>query len=585
MKAPVLVPLLLCGVICEYCPAASPPNVILIMTDDQGYGDFSCHGNPVLKTPNMDKLAAESIRLTDFHVAPSCNPTRGQLMTGLDALRNGAISSTGQRLLLKRGIKTMGDLFLSNGYRTALYGKWHLGGNFRDFMPHERGFEDSVYYLRGGVQSHPNYWNNDLFDDHLYHNGRIKQYPGYATDVWFDLGTQFIKKCKQSNQPFFLYLPLNAPHGPLLVPDRFREPYKHLDKARATFFGMIASVDHRLAEFLQMLEDERLRDDTILVFLTDNGTAEGDGIFNAGMRGRKGSLYEGGHRVPCWINWPGGDLREPADLDALTHGQDLLPTLLDLCGLEPPGDAQYDGVSLAPLLRGQPQAALEERILVVQRSERKGRGTLMWRKWRLVEMNELYNLETDPGQTDNVFQQHPEIVRRLKTRYDRWWEGVQPHLGLEPYRIGADHEETKLTAYDWWYGRRVYNWPHLRRGVTSTGRYTLLIDQPGRYQVSLRRWPRESKAAIRESVPRYVSADPYTAYDDELAPFPPGKGFDIVNARVRFGDREKSQPVRPDDEEATFRFDLKPGDTQLQTFFTTRDGKEFGAPYVYIRRL
>ena len=574
---------------CVWCLIAAPevsaerPNVVLIMTDDQGYGDFSCHGNPVLKTPNLDALAAQSVRLTDFHVAPVCTPTRGQLLTGLDALRNGATSATGQRFLLKRGIPTMGDVFRTNGYRTALYGKWHLGGNFQDFMPHQRGFDDAVHYLRGGVQSHPNYWNNDLFDDTLYHNGELQQYPGYATDVWFDLGTEFVRKCRRDGAPFFLYLPLNAPHGPLLVPDRYREPYKHLDKETATFFGMIATVDERIATFLQALESEGLRDDTIVIFLTDNGTANGEKIHNAGMRGKKGALYEGGHRVPCWISWPNGKLRSPQDVDALAQCQDILPTLIELCGLTPPEGRRFDGVSLAALLRGEPQPELDERMLVVQKQDRKGPGTVMWRKWRLVE-NELYDLAADPGQKQNLTSERREIVDRLRQHYDRWWEGVEPCLQLEPYRIGVDRKEMMLTAYDWWYGRQIYNWPHLRRGDTSNGKYTLIVGQPGQYRIALRRWPKESGAGICEGVERYVSADPFTAYDDAIAPFPPGKALDIVQARVRFGDQEQSQPVQRDDREVAFDFTLPKGPSELQTWFTARDGAEFGAYYVFIQR-
>ena len=305
---------------------AERPNVVLIMTDDQGYGDFSYHGNPILKTPNMDRLAAESIRLTDFHVAPSCTPTRGQLLTGMDALRNGANSAHGQFFLLKRGLQTMAELFRANGYSTALYGKWHLGGNFVDFRPHERGFEDAVHFLRGGVQSHPNPWNSDLFDDNYYHNGRLEFFPGYATDLWFDLGSRFVWEKLDQRKPFFLYLPLNAPHAPLLVPDTYRQPYLDLDKATATFFGMIAGVDDRIGRLMKFLEEQDAKQNTIVIFLTDNGTANGERVWNAGMRGKKASLYEGGHRVPCWIRWPGGQLRAPSDVSDLTHVQDLLPT-------------------------------------------------------------------------------------------------------------------------------------------------------------------------------------------------------------------------------------------------------------------
>jgi arylsulfatase A-like enzyme len=562
---------------------AKRPNVVLIMTDDQGYGDFSCHGNPVLKTPNMDRLASQSVRLQDFHVAPVCSPTRGQLLTGIDAIRNGATSPTGQRHLLKRNLRTMGDVFAQNGYRTALYGKWHLGGNSHGHMPHERGFQDALYYLRGGVQSHPNTWNSDLFDDVLYHNGKKKEVPGYATDVWFDHGTKFAKQCHKHNEPFFLYLPLNAPHGPLLAPDKFRKPYRHLDKPTATFFAMIATVDCRLGEFVKMLEDEGMRDNTILVFLTDNGTANGEKIHNAGMRGKKGSLYEGGHRVPCWISWPKGHLRHAGDVNTLTQCQDLLPTLIDLCRLNKDPEHQMDGSSLAPLLRGKPQPNLNDRILVYQHNENMGNGLVLQGKWRLVK-NELYNIADDPSQTTNVAQKHPDVVKRLKAHYEKWWKSVEPHLDLEPFRLGVTDDEDMLTAYDWWYGRRVYNWPHLRRGDRSNGRYLVCIERGGNYRISLRRWPRESGLGICDAVERYVPTDSYMAFDKKHAPFPPGKGFDVVEAKIRFGNQEKRVPVTPDSQEVVLNFYVPQGETTLQTWFIDKEGKEFGANYVYILR-
>jgi len=562
-----------------------PPNVVIIMTDDQGYGDFSRHGNPILETPIMDRLAEGSIRFTDFHVASACTPTRGQLLTGLDALRNGASVPHGQRHLLKRGIPTMADIFRENGYRTAMYGKWHLGGNSYDFMPHERGFDDAVWFLRGGVQSSPNYWNSDLMDDYLFHNGHLTQYGGYATDVWFDLAETFVGRMNEADEPFFLYLPLNAPHGPHLVPDLYREPYtdQGLDKTTETFFGMIASVDDRLGSFLDLLGEENVRDNTLLIFLTDNGTANGADVFNAGMRGRKASPYEGGHRVPLFIRWPAGNLRPPGDIDALVHVQDLLPTLIDLLDLRPPPGAGFDGTSLVPLLQGRDQPALRDRILAAQRRAEKGAGTVMWRKWRLVG-DELYDVSEDPDQQNDVSGDHPDIIRRLTAHYDRWWEGIQPHLDLEPYRIPAN-KEVKLTAYDWWYGQRVWNWPHLRRGDTSNGRHEVVVDEPGTYEVALRRWPRESGYGIREGVPRYVPFDDYMAYDEDLAPFPPGEGFDIRRARVQFGGQEQSVSVTNGDKEATIIVELPAGKMDLQTWFTTADGKSSGAHYVYIRRL
>ncbi len=564
---------------------ASPkrPNVILLMTDDQGYGDFSCTGNPVLKTPALDSLAASSIRFTNFHAAPACTPTRSQLLTGLHCLRNGASSPHGQRTLLKRGLRTMGDIFKANGYRTALYGKWHLGGNFRGFRPHERGFQDAVHFLRGGVQSHPNYWNSDLMNDHLYHSGVLKKFPGYATDLWFKLGARFVLDARRSGTPFFLYLPVNAPHAPLLVPERYRRPYLGLPKETATFFGMIGTVDEQVAKLRSMLKREGLLDDTIFVFLTDNGTAYGEKVFNAGMRGKKGSLYEGGHRVPLWVSWPNGGLRPAGDIDSLTQVQDVLPTLLDLCGMSDAGDTAIEGTSLAPLLRGKPQPELDQRMTVVQFSESEGQGAVLWNDWRLVK-DELYRISKDPAQKRDVAGEFPEIAARMREHYRMWWKQVEPHLSLEPYSIGQAGEEVKLTAYDWWHGPRVYNWPHLRRGERSTGRYLLRIEKAGEYEVELRRWPREAGARIRAAVPRYVPFDRFMAFEDDIAPFPPGKALPVVEARVRFGDQEQSKPVDERSLGVTFRFQLGEGSVDLQTWFRLESSEEFGAYYVYIRK-
>jgi hypothetical protein len=346
---------------------------------------------------------------------------------------------------------------------------------------------------------------------------------------------------------------------------------------------MIATVDKRLGKFVKMLEAEGMRDNTILVFLTDNGTANGEKIHNAGMRGKKGSLYEGGHRVPCWISWPNGHLCHASDVNTLTQCQDLLPTLIDLCGLKKKPEYQMDGSSLAPLLRGKLQSNLNNRILVYQHNENKGNGLVMQDKWRLVK-DELYHITDDPSQTTNIAQKHPDVVERLKAHYEKWWKSVEPHLDLEPYRLGVTDDEDMLTAYDWWYGRRVYNWPHLRRGDRSNGRYFVSIERGGNYRISLRRWPRESGLMICDAVERYVPTDSYMAFDKKHAPFPPGKGVDVVEAKIRFGNQEQRIPVTPDSQEVVLNFYVPQGKTTLQTWFIDKEGKEFGANYVYILR-
>src|ERR1041384_345214 len=294
-------------------PSGSKPNVILVLTDDQGYGDLSCLGNPILRTPNLDRLHAESIRFTDFHVAPMCTPTRGQLMTGRDALANGAMNVSSGRTPLRRGIPTMADAFAASGYRTGQFGKWHLGDTY-PFRPHDRGFHESIFFPSSHISSAPDYWNNDYFDDTYVHNGKREKYAGYCTDVFFGEAMKWMKGCAARGQPFFTYLPTNAPHGPLFCSDKYREPYKSQPRNVASFFGMIANIDENMAKLDAFLVANGLRENTILIFMTDNGGTVGVPVFNAGMRGKKIDLYEGGHRVPCFIRWPAGGLRPPCDL-------------------------------------------------------------------------------------------------------------------------------------------------------------------------------------------------------------------------------------------------------------------------------
>ncbi|MGH7225378.1 MAG: arylsulfatase, partial [Gemmataceae bacterium] len=389
----------------EYCsaadtPAAKRPNVLIVVSDDQGYGDFSRHGNPVLKTPNLDKLHDQSIRLTDFHVAPMCTPTRGQLMSGLDALHSGASSVCAGRSFIPRGVPTMAEIFAANGYRTGHFGKWHLGDSYPN-LPHQRGFQETVYFLGWGITSMADLWQNDCFDGRYRHNGVLKQYKGYCNDVWFDLAMNWMKERRDKDEPFFAYLPTNLPHGPHWVADKYKRPYK--GRGPAGFFGMIANIDENMGRLDAFLSANGLRENTLVIYFNDNGGTAGVPLFNAGMRGHKTEYYEGGHRAAGFLRWPAGHLRRPADLDALTEVQDLLPTLIDLCGLHAPKKAKFDGISLAPLLTGKTET-LPDRMLVVQYGQRpeKWDAAVMWKKWRLVKGKELYDLRGDLAQKKNV---------------------------------------------------------------------------------------------------------------------------------------------------------------------------------------
>jgi arylsulfatase A-like enzyme len=565
-----------------HAQAPARPNVIVLLSDDQGYGDLSCHGNPVLKTPNFDRLHSQSVRLTDFHVAPMCSPTRGQLMTGMDALHNGAASVSAGRSFVRRGIPTMADIFAASGYRTALFGKWHLGDSY-PHLPHYRGFHDTVYHLGWGITSMADLWGNDYFNGRFRHNGVLKPYPGYCTDVWFDLSMKWIKERRDKGEPFFLYLPTNAPHGPLWVPDRYREPYRNQTRPVASFFGMIANLDENLGKLDAFLRDHGLADNTILIAFNDNGATAGVPVFNAGMRGRKTQYYDGGHRAFCFLRWPAGGLGSPRDVGTLTEVQDLLPTLIDLCGLKPPARARFDGTSLAGLLKGT-TTSLPDRMLVVQYGEQpngekleKGRCAVMWNKWRLVHTKELYDVATDPGQTTDVATKHPDVARKMRDHYEKWWQEAGTAVdNFEPVSVGADQENpVTLSSADW---ARVYcdNMNNLRLGVNRNGPWHLLVEQDGTYEIELRRWPKEADAAIAAGVP------PFKGVDGGL---PAGKALPIAKARLRLGGVDESRPVKPTDKGISFSGTLKAGRTQLQTWFYDADGNELcGAYFAYVRR-
>ena len=548
--------------------AADKPNVILLLTDDQGYGDLSCHGNGVLRTPNLDQLHRQSIRFTDFHVAPMCTPTRGQLMSGLDALRNRARHVCGGLTMLRPDVPTMGDIFNAGGYRTGIFGKWHLGDSY-PYLPQYRGFQEAVHHKSWGITSAADYWGNDYFDDTYYHNGRAEKYQGYCNDVWFRLAMQWIGGCAAKKEPFFCYLPTNVPHGPHFVAEGYAAPYRKAGLP-AAFFGMIANLDENVGKLLTMLDQTGLADNTILIFMTDNGGTPGAKVFNAGMRGAKTSLYDGGHRVPCFVRWPGGGLREPADIGELTTCQDLLPTLIDLCGLKAPPDARFDGVSLAGLLRGS-QNALTDRMVVVQYHIEipKWNSTVMWRKWRLVKGEELYDIGGDPGQKVNVAELHPDVAKAMREHYERWWTQVEP-IAKEPcyVHIGADKENpTTLTCADWY---MIYadNFGHLQGGNNS--HWNILVERDGQYEFTLSRWPAEAD----------------TALDAPLkGPSGQGKALPIAKARLKIDQFDGSKSVASNDKSVTFAVSLKAGKARLQTWFYDKADNELcGAYYARVCR-
>lgn len=559
------------------------PNVIIVMTDDQGYGDLGCHGHPFAKTPHLDQLYAESIRLVDFHVAPMCTPTRGQLLTGVHCLRNGAMNVSSGRTLLRTEFRTLGDLFAENGYRTGIFGKWHLGDNF-PYRPQDRGFQESVWYPSSHIGSAPDFWNNDYFDDFYWHNGERRPFKGYTTNVFFAEAIRWMRSCADQQAPFVCYLPTAAAHGPLFVPERYREQYAGQKENVARFYGMISNIDDNIGRLERFLTESGLRDNTIVVFLADNGGTVGVPVFNGGMRGAKITLYEGGHRVPCFIRWPGGKLRSPGEVAGLTQVQDLLPTLLGLCGVTPGEQAvrTMEGLDLSDALRG--GTVPEDRMLVIQFSRMQaprptaGDACVLWRRWRLINDTELYDLSTDPAQRRNVIDQHAEIAKRLRDHYKGWWDSVAPRVNEHSaIVIGSDAENPQQLSPADWEDSFLDQGRQIREGLRRNGSWNVIVDREGEYEFELRRWAREVEAPLAAGIPAVQHAD---------GQFGPGVPLPVAGVRLRVGDFSEERKTAPDDTAAIFRARLPAGRTRLQTWLLDDEQREIaGAYYVYVRRL
>jgi arylsulfatase A-like enzyme len=556
------------------------PNVVIILTDDQGYGDFSCHGHPVLRTPNLDRLHDESIRLTDFHALPMCAPTRGSLMTGQDCIRNGAMATSLGRHLPDPELTMMPELFRRSGYRTGIFGKWHLGSSY-PYLPHNRGFEEAIYHLGFGLTGADDRWNNDYFNPFYRHNGELKQAEGYCTDFWFDSAMSWIDRCQADEDPFFCYIPTNVPHFPQWVDDVYKEEFAAYGSTSAGFFGMIVELDENLERFERFLAERGLRDDTIVVFMTDNGHAGGSlDVHNAGMRGGKCSRYEGGHRVPCFIRWPNGRLREPGDVATPTMVQDVLPTLVDLCGLDPDPEARYDGTSVAPLLRGEPQPGLDERTFVVQyfqNSIEKDDAAVVRGSWRLIFGKELYDIATDPGQETDVADRHPDLVASLKATYDRYWDELQPYVHrFHPLFVGAREEPVTMLSSCEWENVRCDGVGSVRgaSGGPVGGPWNVMVVTPGTYTVQLRRWPKESGLALDAPAP---------VFEAEAGTVEAGLALPIAGACLEHEGKLRTVETSAGESCARFEIALAAGRTKLHGWFRDSAGNDVcGSYYAYV---
>ncbi len=566
--------------------ADNRPNVILIITDDQGYGDLSCHGNPWLKTPHLDQLHSESVRFTNFHVATTCAPTRSSLMTGKYCNRVGAWHTIKARHIVWQEETMLPKLFQRAGYATGMFGKWHLGDN-SPYLPQDRGFDEVLMHGGGGVGQTPDYWNNDYFDDTYFHNGKPVKKSGYCTDVWFEAASQFIESHKE--QPFFAYIATNAPHGPFYVDSSYSKPFMDQEGVVNPYFlGMIVNIDENIGQLRQRLAEWEIADNTLFVFMTDNGTAAGCNLgkdqqvekgYNAGMRGKKGSPFEGGHRVPLFMHWENGNLNVGKDIANITSVIDLAPTLLDLCGISYSESLDMDGKSLKPLLEGE---SWEERTLFAdtQRQDHLEKDkdyAVMTDQWRLVR-EELFDIQKDPGQSTDISSEHPEVVKTLKAAYEAWWPHVSERAD-DYQRVPLGEEAQVLTSHDVHNdGGVAWNQRYVREAYPTQGFWAVEVESPGTYRFALRRWPEESGLELQAPAPEGDVIPNGLAYKK-------GEALSIKRALVKIGEKQVSTLIGKNSSEAVMQIDLGPGAYQLEANFELESGESQCAYYVYIEKI
>lgn len=435
------------------------PNIILVMTDDQGYGDLGCHGHPFLKTPNLDKLYSQSTRFTDFHVSPTCAPTRSALMSGRVPFKNGVTHTILERERMALSSTTIAEVLKTAGYTTGIFGKWHLG-DADAYQPDRRGFDEVFIHGGGGIgQSYPGTCadtpGNGYFDPVIKHNNTFVQTKGYCTNIFFQQGLSWIEQSK--DRPFFAYIVTNAPHSPYLVADKYKAMYegKCPDKS-AAFLGMVTNIDDNMGLLMKKLDEWDLANDTLLIFMTDNGSAAGARVYNYGMKGGKGTANEGGTRVPLFFRLP-GKIKAGVDVDRLARHYDMFPTLAKFAGAKIPKGYKLDGRSLVPLIED-PKAEWKDRYTFFHKGRWSKKGApghwgegntdpdkakykgfaVRSEKWRLVGKGELYDIETDSGEQKNVAKENPKVVQEMLKAYDAWWDEVRPMMVNEDARLDVE---------------------------------------------------------------------------------------------------------------------------------------------------
>ena len=483
--------------------ATDRPNIVLVMTDDQGFGDLGVQGNENIKTPNIDRFAKRGVELTRFYCSPVCAPTRASLMTGRYFYRSGVVHTSRGGAKMHGDEVTIAERLAKLGYATGIFGKWHLGDSY-PMRPQDQGFDEVLVHKSGGIDQTPDK-PNSYFDPVLWHNGRRVKSRGYCTDVFTDAAIRFIESNEKG--PFFVYLPTNAPHTPIQVAEKYSRPYKEmgLNDTTAGVYGMIANIDENFGRLVDKLDSMGIRENTLLIFFGDNGPQQSR--YNAGLRGRKASSYEGGIRVGAYFQWP-ARMRGGRKIERIAAHIDIGPTLVDVAGGDVSAQPDFDGVSLLPLLLGE-DSDWPDRTLYFQchrglEPKRYQNSAVVTERFKMIgfpgtfssedldtsgePVLELYDVAADPGEQNNLAESNPGALSRLRTGYDAWFEDVKATRNFTPgvIHIGSDAENPLHLCR--------YQDGNYRDGIPHG--WSVEIERAGKYGVSITRGPLDGKGRL-----------------------------------------------------------------------------------------
>lgn len=507
--------------------ARKRPNILLIMTDDQGIGDIGLHGNNILKTPNMDAIARQGAEFKQFIVNFNCSPTRASMLTGRDNYRTGVVGVTETSHLMKSTEVTLAKVLSDAGYRTGIFGKWHLGDSY-PMRPSDKGFQETLIHKGGGIGQASDPPGNSYYNPILEQNNVKKAFRGYCDDIFADATINFIDKNK--DKPFFAFYATNLPHFPLTVSDKWADPFRKmgLHELNARTYGMIANVDANIGRLLAKLKELGLEDNTIVVFMSDNGPrtkrTKNDlypDRYNMNLRGTKTSVYENGIRVPFFIKWP-GKIQKGIKYTNLAAHIDVMPTLLEACNVPVPKDLKLDGLSLMPLLSGKVNKLPEREIFIQGHAGSEPfkyfHFTVRGQQYKLISPDddpygniarpgdaeikkmiaslELYDIEKDSSEINNIAKQHPEIVKNMLSKYENWFDQAIKDRGTDwPQRIylGTQFQKNvQLSRFDW-------GGPGTFGNQTNQFGYWEVFSTAARYRITLRfqKAPKSGTAYIK----------------------------------------------------------------------------------------